>query len=351
MNTLFYSSLFILGTMFWSFASVIIYRIKSWEWWILNWRSHCWKCNKLLKALDLIPIFSYLFNRWQCNKCMNKISKIYPILEICSWFLFFLIWYFLIDSSLIFALNSIEITKLVFFLFIWFFTIVYSFYDILFLEIPEIILWLWIWLILITLSIQTLFSWVNIIENIPSWTANLKLWVSSIVLSISIIIWLYFIMLKWLKEIWDILILIVIISSLLVFKYVFWVNLSDFAILNWILWALPIFLFFFTQIVISWGAWMWWWDLRIAIFIWLILWVSLSFPGTMITYFVWSIIWLTLIWYSKIKAFRSSFRENLNKKKATKFDTMIPFWPFLAIWFFITILFQNNILELMRIYF
>jgi hypothetical protein len=121
------------------------------------------------------------------------------------------------------------------------------------------------------------------------------------------------------------------------------VNLSDIAILNWILWALWIFLFFFIQIVISGWAWMWWGDLRIAIFIWLILWTSLAFPGVMITYLVWSIIWLSLIWYSKVK--------NLNKKKATKFNTQIPFWPFLATWFFITILFQNSILELMRIYF
>ncbi len=338
MDILFYSSLFVLWTMFWSFASVIIYRIKSWEWWILNGRSHCWKCNKLLKALDLIPIFPYLINKWKCNKCMNKISHIYPILEISAWVLFTLIWYFLIDSSLLFIWNTLEIYKLLFFLTIWFFSIIYIFYDILFLEIPEIIMSIWIWVILFVLSIQTIFSWINIISNMPSWVNNLNVWISAIILSLSIIVWLYIIMLKWLKEIYDVLILILIIFSLLIFKYIFDINLSDIAILNWLLWALSIFLFFFIQILISRWAWMWWGDLRIAILIWLILWTSLSFPWMMITYLVWSIIWLTMIACSKIK--------NLNNKKATKFESQVPFWPFLAIWFFITLFFQNRILEL-----
>jgi len=343
MDTLFYSSLFILWTMFWSFASVIIYRIKSWEWWILNWRSHCWKCNRLLKALDLIPIFSYLMNKWTCYKCKNKISKIYPILEITTWLLFLGIWYFLVNSFLIFSWDITEIFKLIFLLLIGLFTIIYSFYDILFLEIPEIILSLWIWLILIILSIQTIFSWVSIINNIPSWISSIWIWISSILLSISIIVWLYFIMLKWLKEKYDILIVLAIILSLIIFKYTFAINLGDIAIFNWILWALWIFIFFFIQILLSWWAWIWWGDLRIAILIWLILWVSLTFPGMMITYLVWSVIWISLILYSKIK--------NFNNKKAVKFNTQIPFWPFLAIWFFITLFFQNNILELMRIYF
>ena len=137
MDIFFYSFLFIFWTLFWSFASIVIYRIKSWEGWILNWRSHCASCNKVLKALDLIPILSYLLNKWACSSCKKKVSHIYPLLEISTWILFWLIWYFLIDYSLIFSGNITEIIKLVFFLIIWFITIVYTFYDILFLEISE----------------------------------------------------------------------------------------------------------------------------------------------------------------------------------------------------------------------
>lgn len=342
MNTFFYASLFVLGTLFWSFASVIIYRIKSWEWWIMTWRSHCWSCKKILKSLDLIPIISYIINKWWCRHCKKKVSSIYPLLEISTWILFSLIWYFLIDFSLIFTWDLLEISKLIFFLIIGFITIIYTFYDILFLEIPESVLATWIWIILIVLSAQTLLSWVNIINPLSTWSELIP-WIIAIILSFIIVWALYIIMLKWLKEIWDILILVVIVASLFAFKFFFWIKFCDFAILDWIIWALWIFIFFFTQIIISGWAWMWWGDLRIAILIWLILWISLSFPWIMITYMVWSVIWISLIIHSKIKHLKSS--------KATKLTTQIPFWPFLAIWFFITIFYQKEILDLIKMYF
>ena len=324
MDIFFYTCLFIFWTLFWSFSSVIIYRIKSWEGWILNWRSHCSICEKMLNTLDLIPIFSYVFNKWKCKHCKEKVSAIYPILELVSWALFLFIWYFLIDSSLIFSLNISEIFKLVFFLFIWFITIIYTFYDILFLEIHENILWIWVWVILFALWIQTIYS-------------------DAIFLTIWATAWLYTIMTRWLKELLDILILAFIIALLFLFKYIFNVNLSDYAILNWLIWALWIFIFFFSQIVVSWWAWMWGWDLRIALMIWLVLWTSLAFPWMMLTYFTWSIIWLSLIAFWKIK--------HSSKNKATHLNSQIPFWPFLAIWFFLTIFFQTEILELIKNYF
>lgn len=340
MNTFFYTILFVFWTLFWSFASVIIYRLKSWEKWILNWRSHCAKCNKILWALQLIPIVSWLVNKWKCYHCKDKISSIYPILEISTGILFSLIWYFLIDFNLILEFNLIEIYKLFFWLLIWFISIIYTFYDILFLEIHESILLTWIVLILITLWLQTIFPWFNIINTLPIWAYNISIWLSSIILSFIIIWLLYIIMIKELHELWDILIILFCIISIYLFKIIFWVNLSDIAILSWVTWALWIFIFFFLQIIISKWAWIWWWDLRIAIFIWLILWTWLSFAWTMITYLVWSIIWIWLIIFSKIK---NSFKK--------KFNTMIPFWPFLAIWFFITVFIKSDIIKLIEKYF
>ena len=339
MNLFFYTTLFLFWTLFWSFSSVIIYRIKSEEWWILTWRSHCNNCNKILKALDLIPIISFLKNKWKCNYCKKKVSSIYPILEIISWTLFALIWFFLIDFSLILNWNVVEIIKMFFFLIIWFFTVVYSFYDILFLEIPESILAFWIWLTFIIISLQTIFPWIFIIPNIPSNSQNLSIWLWAIALSITILTWLYVIMLKWLNEIFDIIIIVLSILSLLLFKNFYSINLSDIAIFNSLLWALGIFIFFFLQIIISKWAWMWWGDLRIAILIWLILWYWLYIPWTMLTYIVWSIFWIIFLIYSKIK-------NNWCNSK-----TQIPFWPFLAIWFFLTLFLQNNIEKIIKIYF
>lgn len=341
MDIVYYALLFIFWTMFWSFSSVLIYRIKLNEPWIMNWRSHCAKCMKNLEFIDLFPIFSWLLNAWKCRYCKEKISPIYPILEITTWALFLMIWIFLVDFQSILWGDIIEITKLIFFLIITLFSVVYVFYDILFLEIPEVILLIWIILTTIILSLQTLFSNFHIIENIPAWTSDIQISIYAIMLSIGILISLYTIMLKWLHELYDITIIFLIIISLYTFKNIFDVNLTDFAILNAICWALWIFLFFFLQILVSKWEWMWWWDLRIALLIWLILWTSLSFIWTMITYLAWSIIWIIILlkWKWKYKSIKH------------KLDTQIPFWPFLAVWFFVSIFFSEYINNLIEKYF
>lgn len=342
MDFFFYICLFIFGILFGSFSSVIIYRLKSGEWWISTWRSHCPKCNNILNALDLIPIFSWIINKAKCKYCSEKVSKIYPILELSTWLLFTFIWYFLINKDLIFALDLLEITKLLFWLSIWFISILYIFYDILFLEIHEWIMLTWIGIIFIFLWIQTLFTDFSIISILPSWIDRLdylKIWLFSILISIIIIWLLYTIMIKELHEIVDISLIALSVWILYLFKITTWINLKDIAILNWVVWVLIIFIFFLLQILISRWKWMGWWDLRIAIMIWLILWINFSFPWLMLTYFIWSIIWMWFIIHNKIK------------NKWNNLNTEIPFWPFLAIWFFLTVFYNNQIANIMSIYF
>lgn len=86
-------SLIFLGLVFGSFGSVIFYRL--WEWptketrkWFLVWRSECPKCHHKLKARNLIPIFSFLFQWWKCEYCKSKISRFYPFLEISTVIIF-----------------------------------------------------------------------------------------------------------------------------------------------------------------------------------------------------------------------------------------------------------------------
>lgn len=51
-------------------------------------RSKCPSCGVNLKVLNLIPIFSWLFQRGKCTSCKAQISPRYPLIEVT--FLFFL---------------------------------------------------------------------------------------------------------------------------------------------------------------------------------------------------------------------------------------------------------------------
>jgi leader peptidase (prepilin peptidase)/N-methyltransferase len=70
---------------------VIIYRLKSGEKGIMTGRSHCGSCNTILKALDLIPIFSWLIHKGKCAHCKKSVSAVYPFLELSAGTLFALI--------------------------------------------------------------------------------------------------------------------------------------------------------------------------------------------------------------------------------------------------------------------
>lgn len=326
--------LLILWLFFGSFASVIIHRLKSKEWWIIAWRSKCPNCQTTLWVTDLMPIVSYFFRLWKCWYCKQKISPIYPLLELSTWILFFLVWYNLIDFSMILTINYIEIIKLFYFLFLAFITIIFVFYDILYLEINEWVLFIGILFSWIIIVIQTIFPDVLIIPTFSrnyEWILGYELyWL--IGLFIVIILSLYIIILKGLKEIYDMLILTFCILSIFVLKEYFNIDIYHIPVTSSILWLLFIFTFLFLQIVVSKWTWMWWWDLRIAILMWLILGYSYSFVWIMIAYILWSIIGLFIILLQKLK------------KKET-ISTIIPFWPFLGLGLFISILFQKEINE------
>ena len=339
MEYFFYLCLFVFGTLFGSFSSVLIYRLKSGEGWIWNGRSHCTKCENILKAIDLIPIVSWVVNKAKCKYCKSKVSSLYPILEISTGFVFTLIGIFLIDFSLIAQFQLLEIFKMLFWLSIWFISILYIFYDIMFLEIHEGILMTGISIAWVWLALQTLFSSIQLIPFLPSGVEHIWVWISSIIMSIVVIWILYIIMLKEFHEWVDIILLWLIGMILFAFKTITEIEFSQIAILSGIIWVLIIFIFFFLQIVVSRWAWMWWGDLRIAILVWLLLGMHSIFPWLMLTYFAGSIIGVGYIIYEKIR------------HKWAKLDSRIPFGPFLAIWFFLTVFYNTEITNLISIYF
>jgi len=324
MNPFLYTFLFIFWTLFGSFASVIIHRLKNGEGWICAGRSHCKTCERDLSALELVPIFSWLFQWWKCKWCKQKISAIYPILEISTGILFSFVWLFILSPELIINGNIFEWWRMIFFCSLMFFTIIYVFYDILFLEIPESVLLisnLWVfWALLM----QTL--WYPIFPYLPlGWFSFLD-----VIICFWVLAGLYYIFLAELKEIYDCAIMTLLL--LLFWGYVYYEGFSHSALLSGTLAALIIYLSFFLQIILSWGRAMGWGDLRIAILMGLVCWASLAFPAWMICYIIWSIIGVSILIHSKIKDSKNSWLSH-----------QIPFGPFIASWYLAVLFFFPHI--------
>lgn len=84
--------------IFGSFTSLLSYRIANKEP-IVFTRSKCTNCGVALTPFNLIPIFSWLFQRGKCGKCHVKISARYPLIEL-SFLLSFLTIYFVLGQQI-----------------------------------------------------------------------------------------------------------------------------------------------------------------------------------------------------------------------------------------------------------
>ncbi|MBN2381469.1 prepilin peptidase [bacterium] len=78
---------FVFGLVVGSFVNVIIYRWPRQE--SIIWpASHCPHCLSPIRVMDNIPVISYLVLRGRCRHCHNRISPIYPIVELLVAFCF-----------------------------------------------------------------------------------------------------------------------------------------------------------------------------------------------------------------------------------------------------------------------
>ncbi len=80
----------LLGLLLGSFLNVVILRIPKEESVVFT-ASHCTSCHKPLKPWHNIPLFSWIFLKGKCAFCEEKISIQYPIIELISSLIFFLI--------------------------------------------------------------------------------------------------------------------------------------------------------------------------------------------------------------------------------------------------------------------
>ncbi len=83
---------FVLGLIFGSFANVMVLRLNTGESLIFG-GSRCFFCGRTLRWFELVPILSFLALGGRCRTCGSKISLQYPLVELASGLLFFLLYF------------------------------------------------------------------------------------------------------------------------------------------------------------------------------------------------------------------------------------------------------------------
>lgn len=247
MNEFFYIVIGIFGAILGSFASAVIPRIKAGQDFVTE-RSECPNCKHELGVLDLFPILSYICLLGKCRYCKSSIPPYHFLLELTMASGFVLVASQFVDMSMVVAGDLGQLATLVFLLAAMFITVVFCAYDLLYMEIPDefMIPFLTITLIILTAApflpagmFGYFMPFQNEILNLPLQQALLG--------------------------------------------------------------ALPIFFFFYLQIVISNERWMGGGDLRIAIFMGFIAGAKIAWLGLFLAYIIGSIIGMMLMLLSSLR--------------------------------------------------
>lgn len=110
-NAIFYTLIFIIGTLFGSFFTLAVYRLPLHQD-ITHKRSYCPNCGHKLSFWDMLPILSYVFLGGKCRYCKQKIRIRYLLLEILTGTVFLLF-----AMSLNINVASLEISKIIYLFF------------------------------------------------------------------------------------------------------------------------------------------------------------------------------------------------------------------------------------------
>ncbi len=103
----------IFGLVLGSFFNVVGLRVPMKES-IVRPPSHCTNCQRQLTAIDLVPVLSYLFLGGKCRSCGQKISWIYPLMELITGVLFaFAYWQLGFSAELFVALLLISLLVII----------------------------------------------------------------------------------------------------------------------------------------------------------------------------------------------------------------------------------------------
>ena len=77
---------FIYGLVFGSFFNVVGLRVPNGSL-LAQTRSYCDTCQRTLTWKELVPVWSFLRQSGRCRECKEKISLLYPIMELATGFL------------------------------------------------------------------------------------------------------------------------------------------------------------------------------------------------------------------------------------------------------------------------
>lgn len=80
----FFVLVILFGAIIGSFLNMLIYRLPLEISLINPKRSFCPTCNTQIKWYENIPIISYIFLKGKCSSCCEKISIVYPIVELLT---------------------------------------------------------------------------------------------------------------------------------------------------------------------------------------------------------------------------------------------------------------------------
>ncbi len=135
--------LILIGLAMGSFINAFVWRLymrsksKASKYSILTGRSMCPNCKHELKAIDLIPVLSWLMLKGKCRYCHRRISVQYPLVEIVTTLLFILSYIYWP-----YTFNSKGVFYFVIWLIILINLIALAVYDIRWLTLPNKIIYL-----------------------------------------------------------------------------------------------------------------------------------------------------------------------------------------------------------------
>ncbi len=111
--------IFLIGLIFGSFLNMLIYRLPLSISLVNPKRSICTSCNIQIKWYENIPLLSYLFLKGRCSNCDEVISITYPIVELISATVTYILFYklgltinFIITTLLFYTLITLSFIDL-----------------------------------------------------------------------------------------------------------------------------------------------------------------------------------------------------------------------------------------------
>ena len=228
------------GAIFGSFASALIPRLRAGTNFV-SARSECPACHHELWVFDLFPIFSYLGLLGKCRYCGVKIPPYHFLLECSMAAMFALVSLVFIDPSLVAAGDLLHISVGIYLLIAAFVTVVFTAYDLLYMEIPDAVVLPFLGLSFLYLgSLHLLGLEISYMRDFVTFGLNTPL-------------------------------------------------------VQWMIGALPIFGFFLFLILITRGRGLGGWDLRIAVFMGFVGGAQIAWLGLFLSYIVGSVIWIGLL--------------------------------------------------------